>query len=138
MVNAGGNDRCEELGVYGVVTGMVGTGMASDVIKVLLGNDGESLVADNAGMADDPDEEPLLHMLHLGGNPLIRTIRIRPPSPKCIACAGIPLKVEEFDYEAFCSGPADVGEQEGLSIGNPEERISVEVSRHQAVIAGPC
>jgi adenylyltransferase/sulfurtransferase len=41
MVNAGGNDRCEELGVYGVVTGMVGTGMASEVIKVLLGNDGE-------------------------------------------------------------------------------------------------
>ena len=86
----------------------------------------------------DPDEEPLLHMLHLGGNPLIRTIRIRPPSPKCIACAGIPLKVEEFDYEAFCSGAADVGEQEGLSIGNPEERISVEVSRHQAVIVGTC
>ena len=52
MVNAGGNDRCEELGVYGVVTGMVGTGMASEVIKVLLGNDGESLVADTAGMAD--------------------------------------------------------------------------------------
>jgi adenylyltransferase/sulfurtransferase len=41
MVNAGGNDRCEELGVYGVVTGMVGTGMASEVIKVLIGNDGE-------------------------------------------------------------------------------------------------
>lgn len=52
MVNAGGKDRCEELGVYGVVTGMVGTGMASEVIKVLLRNDGESLVADNAGMTD--------------------------------------------------------------------------------------
>lgn len=42
MVNAGGNDRCEELGVYGVVTGMVGTGMASEVIKVLIDNDGMS------------------------------------------------------------------------------------------------
>jgi adenylyltransferase/sulfurtransferase len=41
MVEAGGNDRCEELGVYGVVTGMIGTGMASEVIKVLLGRDGE-------------------------------------------------------------------------------------------------
>jgi len=40
MVEAGGNDRCEELGVYGVVTGMIGTGMASEVIKVLLGRDG--------------------------------------------------------------------------------------------------
>lgn len=42
MVEAGGNDRCEELGVYGVVTGMIGTGMASEVIKVLLGKDGEA------------------------------------------------------------------------------------------------
>jgi adenylyltransferase/sulfurtransferase len=77
-------------------------------------------------VADDIDEEPLLHMLHLGGNPLIRTIRIRPPSPKCIACAGTELKVEEFDYATFCSGPADLGEQE------PEfrrgERLSVQVS----------
>lgn len=40
MVNAGGNDRCEELGVYGVVTGLVGTGMASEVIKLLIGNEG--------------------------------------------------------------------------------------------------
>jgi adenylyltransferase/sulfurtransferase len=42
MVEAGGNDRCEELGVYGVVTGMIGTGMASEVIKVLLRRDGET------------------------------------------------------------------------------------------------
>ena len=42
LVNAGGNDRCEELGVYGMVTGMVGVGMASEVIKVLIGNDGMS------------------------------------------------------------------------------------------------
>lgn len=42
MVNAGGNDRCEELGVHGVVTGLVGTGMASEVIKLLIGNDGAS------------------------------------------------------------------------------------------------
>jgi molybdopterin/thiamine biosynthesis adenylyltransferase len=45
MVNAGGNDRCEELGVYGMVTGMVGTGMSSEVIKLLVGNEGISIVA---------------------------------------------------------------------------------------------
>lgn len=37
----GAAGRCEDVGVWGVVTGMVGTGMASEVIKLLLGNEGE-------------------------------------------------------------------------------------------------
>jgi adenylyltransferase/sulfurtransferase len=79
--------------------------------------------------ADEIDEEALLHMLHLGGNPLIRTIRIRPPSLKCLACGpDANIKVDEFDYETFCSGPADVGRQEGLEVGDPNERIGVKVS----------
>jgi len=51
MVEAGGNDRCEELGVYGVVTGMIGTGMASEVIKVLLGRDGETFSLGYGGLS---------------------------------------------------------------------------------------
>jgi len=77
------------------------------------------------------DDEPLLHMLHLGGNPLIRTIRIRPPSVKCIACGPeTKVKVEEYDYATFCSGPAteDMGDQDGLETGGVGERISVQVS----------
>jgi adenylyltransferase/sulfurtransferase len=67
-------------------------------------------------------------MLHLGGNPLIRTIRIRPPSPKCVACGPeASITVDTFDYEEFCSGPADLGEEEGLTLGGPDQRISVEV-----------
>lgn len=59
---------------------------------------------------------------------MIRTIRIRPPSPKCVACgpeAGI--TVDTFDYEGFCSGPADQGEEEGSTLGGPDQRISVKV-----------
>lgn len=128
MVEAGGNDRCEELGVYGVITGMIGTGMASEVIKVLLGKDGELALARDRGRLMI-DEEPLLHMMHLGGNPLIRTIRIRNPSPKCIACGpDATVKVEEYDYATFCSAPADAGDQDGLSDGGVGERLSVQVS----------
>lgn len=36
----GSSGRCEEVGVWGMVTGIVGTGMASEVIKVLSGQDG--------------------------------------------------------------------------------------------------
>lgn len=39
----GASGRCEDMGVWGVVTGTVGTGMASEVIKLLLGTDGTSL-----------------------------------------------------------------------------------------------
>jgi adenylyltransferase/sulfurtransferase len=69
-------------------------------------------------------------MLHLGGNPLIRTIRIRPPSVKCVACGpDASVKVEGYDYATFCSGPAtvDTGDQDGLGNGGKGERISVQV-----------
>jgi adenylyltransferase/sulfurtransferase len=68
-------------------------------------------------------------MLHLGGNPLIRTIRIRPPSVKCIACGpDASVIVEEYDYATFCSGPAGVVDADGLNSGAAGERISVQVS----------
>jgi adenylyltransferase/sulfurtransferase len=68
-------------------------------------------------------------MLHLGGNPLIRTIRIRPPSVKCISCGpDASVKVEEYDYATFCSGPAGAVDEDGLDSGAVRERISVQVS----------
>ena len=47
----------------------------------------------------------------MGGSPLVRTVKLRPPSPKCIACGpSATLKhLEEFDYDAFCSGSVAVG-----------------------------
>jgi adenylyltransferase/sulfurtransferase len=68
-------------------------------------------------------------MLHLGGNPLIRTIRIRPPSVKCVACGpDASVKVEEYDYATFCSGPAVGVDEDGSGSGAAGERISVQVS----------
>jgi len=79
--------------------------------------------------ADSSDDEALLHMLHLGGNPLIRTIRIRPPSVKCIACGpDSSVNVEEYDYATFCSGPASAVDEDGLDNGAVGQRISVQVS----------
>lgn len=37
----GSSGRCDEVGVWGVCTGMVGVGMAGEVIKLILGNEGE-------------------------------------------------------------------------------------------------
>jgi len=79
--------------------------------------------------ADSIDDDALLHMLHLGGNPLIRTIRIRPPSVKCVACGPeASVNVEEYDYATFCSGPAGAVDEDWSGSGAVGERISVQVS----------
>ncbi len=36
-----GEGTCEEEGVWGAVTGLVGTGMASEAIKLIIGMEGE-------------------------------------------------------------------------------------------------
>ncbi|OCF59031.1 adenylyltransferase and sulfurtransferase [Kwoniella mangroviensis CBS 10435] len=111
----GSGGKCEEEGVWGVVTGLVGTGMAGEVIKLIIGKE---------------DQEPLLHLHHLCSNPLIRTIRMKGPSPKCIACgpsATITDDLDVYGYESFCAGAMgpEVDEETGLVEGREGERINV-------------
>lgn len=42
LPGAGWNDRCDEVGVLGPVTGLVGSGMAGEVIRLLIGTAGKS------------------------------------------------------------------------------------------------
>ncbi|WVQ84093.1 hypothetical protein IAT38_006238 [Cryptococcus sp. DSM 104549] len=114
LPGSGGNGRCEEHGVWGVVTGIVGVGMAGEAIKLLIGME---------------DPEPLLHLHHLGSNPLVRTIRMRPRFAKCIACgpdATITDDLDVFGYEAFCAGGPEVSEETGLRIGKEGDRLSAQ------------
>ncbi|WWC59229.1 uncharacterized protein I303_101779 [Kwoniella dejecticola CBS 10117] len=111
----GSGGKCEEEGVWAVVTGLVGTGMAGEVIKLIIGKE---------------DPEPLLHLHHLCSNPLIRTIRMKGPSPKCIACgpdASITDNLDIYGYESFCAGAMvpDVDDESGLVDGVEGERLSV-------------
>ncbi|OCF38653.1 adenylyltransferase and sulfurtransferase [Kwoniella heveanensis CBS 569] len=117
LAGSGGNGKCEEQGVWGVVTGLVGTGMAGEAIKLIVGRE---------------DPQPLLHLHHLCSNPVIRTIRLKPPSTKCIACGPEPTisdDLEKFGYESFCAGAMgegdEVTDETGLVVGGVGERISV-------------
>ncbi|TXT10707.1 hypothetical protein VHUM_02212 [Vanrija humicola] len=95
---------CADNGVWGPVTGLVGTAMASEVIKILIGK---------------ADAQPLLHLLHLGGSPLVRSVRMRGPSAKCVACGPAAEITDDLDavgYDAFCGGDA-VDESTGLVAG---------------------
>lgn len=68
---------------------MVGSGMAAEALRILTGGAGK----------------PVLHILHMGGSPMVRTVGMRGPSPKCVACG--PEAREELgdDYDALCAAP---------------------------------
>ncbi|KAK1926506.1 hypothetical protein DB88DRAFT_508602 [Papiliotrema laurentii] len=87
-----GGGRCDEIGVWGPVVGLVGVAMAGEALRLVLGSE---------------ERQQSLHLYHMGGDPLVRTVKIRPPSVKCIACGPNRTidKLEDYDYETFCSGP---------------------------------
>lgn len=116
----GASQRCDEAGVWGPVTGMVGCAMAAEALRVLVGS----------------GDAPLLHILHLGGSPAVRSVKMRPPSPKCAACG--PNKtiasLEDVDYAMFC-GEVATDESTGTAPGGVGERIGVEELK--GVLAAP-
>jgi adenylyltransferase/sulfurtransferase len=66
----------------------------------------------------------------MGGSPLVRSVKMRPPSIKCISCGPNKTieRLEEYDYEAFCSSAALPEKADGV------ERISVLVSYTSAAL----
>lgn len=103
----GPSARCDEAGVWGPVTGMVGSGMAAEALRILTDGKGK----------------PLLHILHMGGSPMVRSVGMRPPSVKCIACGPEATIMDELaDYDALCGTGAEVAEIP------QDERLSATVS----------
>lgn len=78
---------CAEAGVFGVLPGVVGSLMATEAIKILLGL-GETL----SGV--------LLHYDGLYAE--MRRISIR-KNPACVVCGNKPTITELIDYEDFCA-----------------------------------
>ena len=81
---------CAEAGVLGVLPGIIGSLMATEAIKLILGI-GKPLV-NRLLMVDALDMD-------------MRTVKIR-KDPNCPACGENPTVTELIDYEAFCGMPA--------------------------------
>jgi molybdopterin-synthase adenylyltransferase len=77
---------CAEAGVFGVLPGVVGSLMATEAVKFILGL-GESLAG------------TLLHYDGLYNE--MRRVTIK-RNPKCIVCGDAPSITELIDYELFC------------------------------------
>ncbi|KAF8134850.1 hypothetical protein EV363DRAFT_1321835, partial [Boletus edulis] len=107
---------CEEMGILGAVTGVIGVMQALEAIKILTGLH---------------DGKPTLMLFSALSMPPFRTIKLRERKPTCAACGIEGQKlgaIHETDYIAFCGGPRPDWEAKGLEL-----RIRLE-SQEQCVL----
>ncbi|KAF9243564.1 hypothetical protein BU15DRAFT_86498 [Melanogaster broomeanus] len=105
---------CEETGILGTVTGIIGTMQALETIKILTGmHDGKASLLLFSAMSMPP----------------FRTVKLRARKPTCAACGEEGLRIgaiHDTDYVAFCGGPHPDLHERGLLSGKPGDRISVQ------------
>lgn len=104
---------CEETGILGAVTGIIGNLQALEAIKLITGlHDGKASLL-------------LFSALSV---PSFRTVKLRSRKPTCAACGIEDQKIgtiEETDYVAFCGGARPNWLERGLEVGRAESRIYV-------------
>ncbi|KAL0579993.1 hypothetical protein V5O48_001996 [Marasmius crinis-equi] len=104
---------CEETGILGAVTGIIGNLQALETIKIITGLH---------------DGKPSLLIFSALGSPPFRSIKLRSRKPTCPACGDEKEKIgeiKEIDYVQFCGGATPNWQEKGLVEGSKNERISV-------------
>ncbi|KAG6834442.1 hypothetical protein H0H93_009605, partial [Arthromyces matolae] len=104
---------CEETGILGAVTGVIGNLQALEAIKILLGFH---------------DKKPSLLLYSALGTPPFRSIKLRSRKPTCAACGTDEERIgsiQDIDYVQFCGGPRPDWEKRGLEEGKEGTRVSV-------------
>jgi adenylyltransferase/sulfurtransferase len=92
---------CAEAGVFGVLPGIIGSMMAFETIKYVVGI-GESLVG--------------RLLVFEGMDMSFRTLRLK-RNPECPLCGDHPTVTELIDYEQFCGAPAVESSQVPAEVG---------------------
>ncbi|KAK7051069.1 hypothetical protein VNI00_005181 [Paramarasmius palmivorus] len=106
---------CEETGILGAVTGVIGNLQALEAIKIITGLH---------------DGKPSLLIFSALGSPPFRNIKLRTRKPSCSACGEHKQMIQETDYIQFCGGATPNWERRGLMEGENGHRISVRDLRH--------
>jgi len=133
---------CEETGILGAVTGVIGSLQALEAIRIIVGLHGEFLSyrlekykevkkSDTLTVRGCwADEQPSLLIYAALGVPPFRSIKLRKRRATCAACGteGEKVrKIEDTDYVQFCGGVRPDWETLGLNRGNTESRITANV-----------
>jgi adenylyltransferase/sulfurtransferase len=122
---------CEETGILGAVTGVIGSLQALEAITIIVGLHGKFC----SGVVG-ADEQPSLLVYAALGVPPFRSIKLRKRRATCPACGteGDKVgKIEEIDYVQFCGGARPDWETLGLSPRDAESRITA--SGHHGIEA---
>ncbi|KAF8149809.1 hypothetical protein B0H34DRAFT_161853 [Crassisporium funariophilum] len=98
---------CEELGILGVVTGIIGNMQALEAIKIIIGLH---------------DEQPSMLLFSATVSPPFRSIKLRPRKSTCLVCsnpdASLIPRITNTDYVQFCGGPLADWLEQGLETGD--------------------
>lgn len=108
----GATPTCEETGIVGAVTGVIGSLQALEAIKIIV------------GLQDGP---PSMLVYSALGTPPFRSIKLRKRRASCPACGTEGQKVgtiEGIDYVQFCGGDRPDWESLGLRPGTADSRIT--------------
>ncbi|KAH9933670.1 uncharacterized protein BXZ73DRAFT_46213 [Epithele typhae] len=103
---------CEELGVLGAVTGVIGNLQALETIKLLTGLH---------------EGKPTLLMFNALSTSPFRTVKLRNQRLTCAACGSDSErvgKIEDTDYVAFCGGARPDWVSRGLIAGRDGDRVT--------------
>jgi len=112
---------CEETGILGAVTGVIGSLQALEAIRIIVGlmtHDGQQ------------QPHPTLLLYAALSVPPFRSVKLRKRRAACPACGteGQRLgKIEDVDYVQFCGGARPDWESLGLNLGDGESRITASV-----------
>ena len=124
---------CEENGVLGVVTGIIGSLQALETIKLITGQHGMHLQEPcEIAEIDNPsaDQKPTMLIFSALAVPPFRSVKLRTKRANCAACGSDKQNskmIEETDYVAFCGGSEPDWEIAGLLPGRADERMSAQV-----------
>lgn len=114
-VGAAGGGTCEEVGILGVVTGVIGNLQAAEAIKIILGKN---------------EQKPSLLLYSFMYSPPFRSIKLRARKANCAACgdaarsAGGGIDVSNVDYVQMCGGATPNWLTEGMRSGSAGTRVT--------------
>ncbi|OCB84921.1 hypothetical protein A7U60_g8143 [Sanghuangporus baumii] len=131
---------CEEMGILGAVTGVIGSLQALEAIKVICGlHDHKPSLLIYSALAFPPFRsvklrsrrknyhKPSLLIYSALAFPPFRSVKLRSRRKNCPACGeeGERIgKISELDYVAFCGGPRPDWVERGLVTDGSRRRIS--------------
>ena len=124
---------CEETGILGAVTGIIGNLQALETIKLITGLQGdiksERFNCDSL-LTPKTETKPSMLLYSALSYPPFRFVKLRSRKKDCVTCGNQDFdlrSITETDYIQTCGGPRPDWIQRGLLHGQAERRITVRV-----------